>query len=86
MAVSKNNFEIENAKEWNDGNITFNLVIDTCITIYNCKIVNGKKGDFIAFPSYKGKNGKYYSHAYVNLSERDSDDIIKNCRKYADKQ
>lgn len=39
------------------------------VKIYGCRYVEGKNGDFISFPSYKGKDGKYYSHCYVDLDE-----------------
>ncbi len=39
------------------------------VKIYGCRYVEGKNGDFISFPSYKAKDGKYYSHAYADLDE-----------------
>ena len=39
------------------------------VRIYGCRYVEGKNGDFISFPSYKAKDGKYYNHAYVELDE-----------------
>lgn len=39
------------------------------VKIYGCRFVEGKNGDFISFPSYKGNDGKYYNHAYVDLDE-----------------
>lgn len=46
------------------------------VTIYGCKVVEGKNGDFISFPSHKGKDGKYYNHAYIKLSDDQANDII----------
>ena len=46
------------------------------VTIYGCKVIEGKNGDFISFPSHKGKDGKYYNHAYIKLSDDQSKDII----------
>ena len=46
------------------------------VTIYGCKVVEGKNGDFISFPSHKGKDGKYYNHAYIKLTDDQSKDII----------
>lgn len=31
--------------------------------IYGCKLLEGSNGLFIAFPSRKGNDGKYYNHA-----------------------
>lgn len=46
------------------------------VTIYGCKVVEGKNGDFISFPSHKGKDGKYYNHVYIKLSDEQSKEII----------
>ena len=46
------------------------------VTIYGCKVVEGKYGDFISFPSYKGKDDKYYNHAYIKLSDEQTKEII----------
>lgn len=55
------------AKEFED-NVFFDMEVNG-VTIYGCRYVEGSKGDFIAFPSKKGKDGKYYKHAYVELDE-----------------
>lgn len=39
------------------------------VKIYGCRYVESKNGDFISFPSYKAKDGKYYNYAYVDLDE-----------------
>lgn len=46
------------------------------VTIYGCKVVEGKNGDFISFPSHKGKDGKYYNHAYIKLTDEQTKEII----------
>lgn len=33
--------------------------------IHNCRIVEGKNGAFIGFPSFKGREGNYIKTAYV---------------------
>lgn len=55
------------ATEFED-NLFFDMEVNG-VTIYGCRYVEGKNGDFIAFPSKKGKDGKYYKHAYVELDE-----------------
>lgn len=47
------------------------------VTIYGCKVIEGKNGDFISFPSHKGKDGKYYNYAWVKLSDDDTAAIVK---------
>ena len=32
-------------------------------TIYGCKLIEGSQGIFVSYPSRKGSDGKYYSHA-----------------------
>ena len=66
---------VTRAHQFEDGGITFDMTVGE-VTIYGCKIAHGKNGDFISFPSRKGKDGKYYSHAYVSLSEEDTQSIL----------
>ena len=74
---SKHNFEVSNVHEWNNGGVTFNLTIDDFITIYGCRLVEGRNGLFIGFPSRKSENdGKYYSHAYAKLTNYEQQLII----------
>ncbi len=47
------------------------------VTIYGCRVVEGSKGDFVSFPSHKGKDGKFYNHAWVKLSDEDTAAIVK---------
>ena len=75
------NWSVTNARQWKDGGITFALNIEAAegreLTIYGCRIAAGKKGDnFISFPSRKGTDGKYYSHAYLRLTQDEQDEII----------
>ena len=87
MATKKNskkdlNYEVRFAKKWKDGGITFTLDLFTddgrMVSIYNCRIMDGRKNsNFISFPSRKGTDGKYYSHAYVELSQEEQDAIIE---------
>lgn len=57
------------AKEFNE-TVFFDLQVNG-VTIYGCTYNEGKEGksDWIGFPSRKGKDGKYYKHAYVELDE-----------------
>lgn len=59
-----------------ENTVYFDVVING-VTIYGCKVIEGKNGDFVSFPSHKGKDGKYYSHAYVKLSDDDTAGIVK---------
>ena len=46
------------------------------VKIYGCRLVEGSKGTFVSFPSRKGNDGKYYSYAFVSLSDEDTKNII----------
>lgn len=76
----KVNAEVTRAKETEWG-CFFDLVVNG-VTIYGCRVVEGSKGDFISFPSRKNeKDGKYYNHAYIKLSDEDTKDIIAQVEK-----
>ena len=62
-----NDLKVLRAKEYKE-TVFCDLEING-VKIYGCRYVEGKNGDFISFPSYKGKDGKYYSHCYIDLDE-----------------
>lgn len=51
------------------------------VSINNCRVVEGKDGDFIGFPRRKGNDGKYYNHVYANISSEDSKAILDKVEK-----
>lgn len=72
--VVKVEAKVTRANQVND-TVFFDMEVNG-VTIYGCKVVEGSKGDFISFPSHKGKDGKYYNHAWVKLSDEDTKAII----------
>ena len=65
-------------RQFDDGGITFNLQIDGFVTVYGCRIYDGKDGKpFISFPARKGNDGKYWNHAYIKLSDEQTEDVAK---------
>lgn len=57
--------------KWFDGKYpSFNLSLhskegaDEFLTVKGCRIARGKDGDFLAYPSTKGNNDKYWNHAW----------------------
>ena len=69
-------FEVKNVKSF-DWGTTFTLVLNG-VEIHNVKVAERKDGNsFISFPSYKGKDGKYYSYVYFRFSEADQDEVLK---------
>ena len=76
----QHSYSVRRAKEFKDGGIVFDLYVDD-ITIYGCRIIQGKKGDFIAFPQRQGKDGKYYSNVYLSLTEEETQEILEKVCK-----
>lgn len=74
------NWEIRSVKEFEDS-IVFALDVeiaeDRMLTIYNCRVIAGKRGNFISFPSRKGKDGKYYGYVFLKLSDKEQEEIIE---------
>ena len=64
-------------------NLTIELENGAEVTIYGCRVVEGRKGDFIGWPSYEGKDGKYWNHVYVELAPKEVEDIIAEVRAQA---
>jgi len=69
------NVEVVRAKSFDNGGVVFDVIING-VSIYNCRVVEGKNGDFISFPARKGSDGKYYSHAYIKLTDEDTQKIV----------
>lgn len=72
-------FKVEHVRDWGrNGGITFSLRIEGPITaeIYGCRIESSRNGEFVAFPQRKGKDGHYYRHAWLQLSDDQTDEII----------
>ena len=72
------------ARETKNGFVFFNLKLNG-ITIYGCKVIEGKDGDFISFPSYKGTDDRYYSYVYARLDEELVKEIIAEIEKQLNK-
>ena len=66
---------VQNARVVTDDLITFTLKCHG-FSLYNMKLVNGKKGYFITPPSMKGSNGAYYNQYAIYLSEEDEKSLI----------
>lgn len=89
MANAKKGLDIEVKRSAYGGTgknkVLFCDVIINGVTIYGCRIVDGKKGEFVAFPSHKSeKDDKYYNYAWVDLDDDDTEEIIKQAKKLSD--
>jgi DNA-binding cell septation regulator SpoVG len=76
-ASEKEIFKGENVqiefRPYEDGNLlgfATLLLYDEEIKVYNCRVVEGKTGPFVSYPSYKGSDGNYYNIVYI---DKDSD-------------
>ena len=60
-------------RPYEDGNLLgfATVTIYGFIKIYNCRVLNGTNGVFVALPQCKGTNGKYYSQCYIDLEDDD---------------
>lgn len=75
-AIKVDSFRILRAVCVGENNtVLFDLELNG-VKLYGLKVVEGKNGDFVGFPSKKGKDGKYYSLFYAQLSAEDQKDIV----------
>ena len=69
------------AKAVKDGRAVFDMEVNG-VNIYGCWFTEytnakGEAGTMVTFPSYQGKNGTYYSHAWFPVSKELKEDIAK---------
>lgn len=77
-------YEVKRAKAFEGGSVSFDLVIDGWLTIYNMRVVEGKNGDFVSFPQRKGKDDKYYSFVWFKMNELDEKAILEKVQEVLD--
>lgn len=85
--IKDHDIKVEHVRDTKYG-VFFDLCING-VAIYGCSWIEGQKKDgteyrFISFPSHKGKDDKYYNHAYVKLSDNDIDSIEKTLQDSID--
>ena len=87
--TTKLDLGVRHVVQFDDDGIQFALDIkigDRLVTIYNCRIREANDVNFISFPSRKGKDGKYYSWAYVQLTQEEQDAVIEMiCKELGEK-
>lgn len=72
--------EVSRAYAFDNGGVVFDAELNG-ISIYGLRVVEGSKGDFISFPARQGKDGKYYNHVWVKLTDADTKEIISQIEK-----
>lgn len=66
-----------NARVLSDNCIVFGVELEG-ISLYGLKLVETKDGKrYISMAQTKGKDGKYYNNYFINLSDKQKEDIIK---------
>lgn len=69
VSTTYTGFDIEcTVKEWAENDtvdITVSLGKQEIFVIYGCRIIEGKKGNFLGFPSRAGNDGNYYAYARI---------------------
>lgn len=72
--------KIANVRRLSEKIIAFSL-LGNGLGLYNMRIVNSDKGEFVASPQEKGKDGKYYAVYAVYLADDDQKKIIEAVKK-----
>lgn len=73
-------FSVNRVHQFDNGGVTFDMTVNG-ITIYGCRVIETKDGDFIGLPQRKGKDGKWYSIVWAKFSEEDTKDILAEVEK-----
>lgn len=74
--VEINELVITRAKEGTRGVVFFDMILNG-VSVYGMKVVSGKNGDFISWPSKKAENeDKYYNYAWAPLTEDQQKGIL----------
>lgn len=67
---------ITRAKEGTRGVVFFDMILNG-VSVYGMKVVSGKNGDFISWPSRKADNeDKYYNFAWAPLTDDQQKGIL----------
>ena len=72
----KKEIKVTRGHVFDDGSVAFDMEVNG-VSIYNSTLRDGKNGQFVSFPSRKGKDGKYYSHCFIQLSKEDVANIVE---------
>ena len=73
-------FSVNRVHLFDNGGITFDMTING-ISIYGCRVVETKDGEYIELPQRKGNDGKWYSIVWARFSEEDTIDILADVEK-----
>ena len=79
-------YEILRAKEGQGGRVWVDMKING-IALYGFQVVPRKdgSGDFLAWPSYKGSDGKYYNSAFAFFRQETEKSLLAAIQEFIDK-
>jgi len=66
-------------RDWGKVKATFSIVTEEGITIYNCRIVEGKNGLFVSLPREERSDGNWYDRVGMprELKDELTETVIK---------
>ena len=73
--------KVTRAFAFENGTVSFDLIVNNQFYFNNMRIVEGNTKDFITFPSYKGKDEKYYSHCWFRIDDELEKQIMELVRE-----
>lgn len=56
--------------------ISFQPCEELRVQINGCRVIDGKNGEFISYPSWKDKDGNYHNYCYFQFSAEDVKTVI----------
>lgn len=82
-----NSFVVSRVRQLDSRNgsvIFFSLNLNG-VSINNVRVAEGKNGDFISLPQYRGSDGKWYSTVFFRFSPDDETAILAEVEKLLNK-
>lgn len=64
-----------------NGEVIFFSLLLNGVSINNVRVAEGKKGDFISLPQYRGSDNKWYSTVFFRFSPEDEKAILDEVEK-----
>ena len=79
-ALMIDSFSVNRVHQFDNGGVVFDMTVNG-ISIYGCRVVETKDGDFIGLPQRQGNDGKWYSIVWAKFSAADTKDILAEVEK-----
>ena len=79
--MTVNDFAVDNVRMAGEKNTVYFTLNLNGVRIYNCRVVEYSKGDFIGLPQQKAKDGEYYPVVAAYISTDDTKKILEEVEK-----